>query len=58
VSFRDFWVPVSYLLKVIAKHNFIANCRLGAGLDGPMLSIFSSVLAVMNKSNLNNVTKD
>jgi hypothetical protein len=61
VSFGDFWVPsdsVPYLQQLIAKHgNFVAKFKLGAGFGRPMLSLLSSVLAVMSKSDLGSVTK-
>jgi hypothetical protein len=61
VSFGDFWVPsdsVPYLRQLTTKYgNFITKFKLGAGLGGPMLSLLSSVLAAMSKSELGSVTK-
>ena len=61
VSFGDFWVPsdcVPYLQRLIAEHgNFVTNFKLSARLGGPMLSLLSSVLAAMSKSDLGTVTK-
>uniref|UniRef100_A0A2N9IL47 Aminotransferase-like plant mobile domain-containing protein n=1 Tax=Fagus sylvatica TaxID=28930 RepID=A0A2N9IL47_FAGSY len=61
VSFGDFWVPsdsVPYLQQLIAKHgNFVTKFRFGAGFGGPMLSLFSSVLAAMSKFDFGSVTK-
>uniref|UniRef100_A0A2N9FB81 Uncharacterized protein n=1 Tax=Fagus sylvatica TaxID=28930 RepID=A0A2N9FB81_FAGSY len=61
VSFGDFWVPsdsVPYLQQLITKYgNFITKFKLGAGLGGLMLSLLSSVLAAMSKSDLGSVTK-
>uniref|UniRef100_A0A2N9FQ31 Uncharacterized protein n=1 Tax=Fagus sylvatica TaxID=28930 RepID=A0A2N9FQ31_FAGSY len=37
--------------------NFITKFKLGAGLGGPMLSLLSSVLAAMSKSDLGSMTK-
>ena len=61
VSFGGFWVPsnsVPYLQQLITKHgNFVAKFKLGAGFGGPMLSLLSSVLATMSKSDFGSVTK-
>ena len=61
VSYGDFWVPsdsVPYLQQLNTKHgNFITKFKLGARLGGPMLSLLSSVLAAMSKSDLGSVTK-
>jgi hypothetical protein len=61
VSYGDFWVPsdsVPYLQQLTTKHdNFITKFKLGAGLGGPILSLLSSVLAAMSKSDLGSVTK-
>jgi hypothetical protein len=61
VSYRDFWVPsdsVPYLQQLTTKHgDFITKFKLGARLGGPMLSLLSSVLAAMSKSDLGSVTK-
>uniref|UniRef100_A0A2N9J624 Uncharacterized protein n=1 Tax=Fagus sylvatica TaxID=28930 RepID=A0A2N9J624_FAGSY len=44
--------------QLTTKHgNFVTNFRLSAGLGGPMLSLFGSVLAAMNRSNLRTMTK-
>jgi hypothetical protein len=49
---------VPYLRQLTTKHgDFITKFKLGAELDGPMLSLFSSVLAAMSKSDLGSVTK-
>uniref|UniRef100_A0A2N9EMJ3 Aminotransferase-like plant mobile domain-containing protein n=1 Tax=Fagus sylvatica TaxID=28930 RepID=A0A2N9EMJ3_FAGSY len=61
VSYGDFWVPsdsVPYLQQLTIRHgDFITKFKLGAGLGGPMLSLLSSVLAAMSKSDLGSVTK-
>ena len=61
VSYGGFWVPsdsVPYLRQLTTKHgDFITKFKLGAGLGGPMLSLLSSVLAAMSKSDLGSVTK-
>ena len=61
VSYGGFWVPsdsVPYLQQLTTKHgDFITKFKLGARLGGPMLSLLSSVLAAMSKSDLGSVTK-
>ena len=61
VSCGDFWVlsdSMPYLQQLTTKYgNFITKFKLGAGLGGPMLSLLSSVLAAMSKSDLGSVTK-
>ena len=47
-----------YLQQLTTKHgDFITKFKLGARLGGPMLSLLSSVLAAMSKSDLGSVTK-
>ena len=47
-----------YLQQLITKHgNFVATFKLGAGFGGPMLSVLSSVLAAMSKSDLGSKMK-
>uniref|UniRef100_A0A2N9HX07 Aminotransferase-like plant mobile domain-containing protein n=1 Tax=Fagus sylvatica TaxID=28930 RepID=A0A2N9HX07_FAGSY len=61
VSYGDFWVSsdsVPYMRQLTTRHgDFIAKFKLGARLGGPMLSLLSSVLAAMSKSDLGSVTK-
>uniref|UniRef100_A0A2N9EGL6 Aminotransferase-like plant mobile domain-containing protein n=1 Tax=Fagus sylvatica TaxID=28930 RepID=A0A2N9EGL6_FAGSY len=65
VSAADMLIGSEYLDNIgsmghspTTKHgDFITKFKLGAGLGGPMLSLLSSVLADMSKSDLGSVTK-
>uniref|UniRef100_A0A2N9HHS6 Uncharacterized protein n=1 Tax=Fagus sylvatica TaxID=28930 RepID=A0A2N9HHS6_FAGSY len=61
VPFGDFWVPNDcspYLSRLSAGHSdFTKGFKLSIGLDGPMLSLLGSVLAAMDESSLEDVTK-
>jgi hypothetical protein len=61
VPFGDFWVPNDcspYLSRLSAGHSdFTKGFKLSIGLGGPMLSLLGSVLAAMDESSLEDVTK-
>jgi hypothetical protein len=61
VPFGDFWVPNDcspYLSRLSAGHsNFTKGFKLSIGLGGPMMSLLGSVLAAMDESSLEDVTK-
>jgi hypothetical protein len=61
VPFGDFWVPndcLPYLSRLSAGHsNFTKGFKLSIGLGGPMMSLLGSVLAAMDESSLEDVTK-
>jgi hypothetical protein len=61
VPFGDFWVPNDcslYLLWLSAGHgDFTKGFKLSIGLGGPMMSLLGSVLAAMDESSLEDVTK-
>jgi hypothetical protein len=61
VPFGNFWVPNDcspYLLRLSAgRGDFTADFKLSTGLGGPMLSLLGSVLAAMDESSLEDVTK-
>uniref|UniRef100_A0A2N9FS57 Aminotransferase-like plant mobile domain-containing protein n=1 Tax=Fagus sylvatica TaxID=28930 RepID=A0A2N9FS57_FAGSY len=59
--FGDFWVPNDcspYLSRLSAGHSdFTKGFKLSIGLGGPMMSLLGSVLAAMDESSLEDVTK-
>uniref|UniRef100_A0A2N9IXC6 Aminotransferase-like plant mobile domain-containing protein n=1 Tax=Fagus sylvatica TaxID=28930 RepID=A0A2N9IXC6_FAGSY len=61
VPFGDFWVPNDcspYLSRLSAGHSdFTKGFKLSIGLGGPMMSLLGSVLAAMDESSLEDVTK-
>jgi hypothetical protein len=61
VPFGDFWVPNDcspYLSQLSAGHSdFTKGFKLSIGLGGPMMSLLGSVLAAMDESSLEDVTK-
>jgi hypothetical protein len=61
VPFGNFWVPNDcspYLLRLSAgRSDFTADFKLITGLGGPMLSFLCSVLAAMDESSFEDVTK-
>uniref|UniRef100_A0A2N9G4N7 Aminotransferase-like plant mobile domain-containing protein n=1 Tax=Fagus sylvatica TaxID=28930 RepID=A0A2N9G4N7_FAGSY len=61
VPFGDFWVPNDcspYLSRLSAGHSdFTKGFKLSIGLGGPMMSLLGSVLAAMDESSLEDVSK-
>uniref|UniRef100_A0A2N9FUH0 Aminotransferase-like plant mobile domain-containing protein n=1 Tax=Fagus sylvatica TaxID=28930 RepID=A0A2N9FUH0_FAGSY len=61
VPFGDFWVPNDcspYLSRLSVGHSdFTKGFKLSIGLGGPMMSLLGSVLAAMDESSLEDVTK-
>uniref|UniRef100_A0A2N9I0L5 Aminotransferase-like plant mobile domain-containing protein n=1 Tax=Fagus sylvatica TaxID=28930 RepID=A0A2N9I0L5_FAGSY len=61
VPFGDFWVPndcLPYLSRLSTRHSdFTKGFKLSIGLGGPMMSLLGSVLAAMDESSLEDLTK-
>ena len=61
VPFGNFWVPNDcspYLLRLSpGRGDLTADFKLSTGLGGPMLSLLGSMLATMDESSLEDVTK-
>ena len=60
-AFWYFWVPNDcspYLSRLSARHSdFTKGFKLSIGLSGPMMSLLGSVMAAMDESSLEDMTK-